>query len=174
MANNHAVMISTLMASWDVDSYRLAGIAPSDIDNGTVVTLGDMALGTDPVSGGYEYNVAVASGMKIGKLYIVDTPIPGTGVNIETQVYSDPRYFYNQAGQPISLRKLVDGDHIEVTADAFSTAPTTKGQFCGVTNGKLSQTDNVVVGEPHFVVVAIKTLAIGTDVVPSYVLRYDA
>ena len=166
--NNHAVMISTSMASWDVDSYRLAGVATADMDNGTVVELGDMALGTNPVTGGYEYNVAV-SATGAGKLYLVDTPLPGTGVNIEAQVYSDPRYFYNMAGQPMSLRKLVDGDHIELTAAAFTTAPTAVGQTVGVANGKFVQGST-----GKFKVVAIKTLAIGTEVVPSYVLRYDA
>lgn len=160
---NHAIFISASMASTNVDSYRLAGIAPADVDNGVFVNLGTMALGQN--DGGYEYNVAVAANGN-GKLYVVDTPIPGTGVNIEAQVYSDPRYFYNIKGQPISLRKVVDGDHIEVAGIAGFTP--TVGATCTVANGVLT------VGAGKFTCVAVKTLAIGQATIPSYVLRYDA
>lgn len=171
---NHTVFISTLMASWDVDSYRIAGVANTVMDNGTVVNLGAMGLATTATArqntiGGYEY-VVTAAADATGKLYIVDTPLPGA--TVEMQVMEDPRYFYNEVGRPLSLRKLVDGDHIELTAPGFAADPVNDAvgtEKYTVAAGKFSKDS-----AGKFVLVAKKTIAIGVEDVASYILRYDA
>lgn len=167
MANTHAVVNLTSAAAWDVDSLNLVGIcAGADIDNGNFVTLGDMNVdATSKVVGGYEF--AVTSATTTSADYIVATPVVGS--DIEMQIHSDPRYFYNKAGQPMSVKRLLIGDCIEVTAAAFSTAPTVGAStHAKVTAGKLVAQANDTGAQ--FKILGVVNLDIGQDIVPAYVL----
>ena len=54
------------------------------------------------------------------------------------QLFDDPRYFYNKAGQPMSVKHLEIGDCIEVSNECFSTAPTLgTSTYASVASGKL-------------------------------------
>ena len=117
MANNHAIFNGTHCAFWDVDSYNYVGIATTDLDNGIFVKLGAIGLASD---GGYEFAVSVDASPDL----ICGTPAQGYG--IDAQIYDDPRYFTNVAGKPISVKRLVKGDCIELSAEAFTAEPTTE------------------------------------------------
>ena len=176
MPNNHNVLISTSMLSWDVDAARIAGVYPAGaLDNGTVVTLGQMGLAEVPAPagtiGGYEYVVAPAAANQTGSVWIVDTPLPGAGIDM--QIYADPRYFENAAGRTLSLRHLTpEIDHIELADGQEYTV----GQFATIgANGKIAPAAAAPTGAGanYFTVVGKKTLAIGQDAVPSYILRAE-
>lgn len=177
MPNTHNVLISTSMLSWDVDAARIAGVYNTGaLDNGTIVTLGSMGLASNPAPagtiGGYEYTVVPANANQTGSVWIVDTPIPGASV--EMQVYDDPRYFYNEAGRPLSLRHLTpEVDHIELYQNDVTY---TVGQYATIgANGILAPAASAPTGagENYFTVVGQKTLAIGQESVTTYILRAE-
>lgn len=175
MANNHGFILSTSMASWNVDAARIAGIYnTSDIDNGVVVTLGDMAMST-ATGGGYEYNVVPATANSTA-CWIIDTPLPGAGV--ESQIFDDPRYFYNAQGRGLSLRHLTPQiDHIEVDANCFvgATAPTAGQTIVTIgANGKLVAGAGAAPAQGcYFTIVASKNVDVGVDLIPTWILRCE-
>lgn len=119
MANIHSVAIGTHACFWDVDALNLVGIGEEDIDNGRFVVLGNIVKdSTSDVLGEYVFEVEVGESND----YIALTPPEGYGV--EASLYADPRYFTNEAGKPISVKRLYVGDCIEVSENCFSTAPT--------------------------------------------------
>ena len=132
MANTHGLIIGTHCAFWDVDSLNLVGINTSgDLDNGTFVDLSNI-LNTSGVIN--EYVFAVAAGNNSD--YVVATPPVGDA--LEMQLFDDPRYFYNAQGKPMSVKRLLVGDAIEVDENCFSTAPTTgTSTYASVSSGKL-------------------------------------
>lgn len=159
MAKNHAIFNGTHCAFWDVDAYNLVGIAATDIDNATFLTLGDIKLKTD---GGYEFTVT-ADAANAGE-YVAGTPAVGYG--IEAQIFDDPRYFYNETGKPISVKKLVKGDCIEVNLAAFTADPTTS-TYAKVAAGKL--TGSTTASDP-FKILGTHTIDIGGELVKTWIL----
>lgn len=162
MANTHTIFNGTHCAFWDVDAYNLCGIcAGADLDNGVFVTLGDIALKT---TGGYEFAVTAATSGNGD--YICGTPAQGYG--IEAQVYDDPRYFYNEAGKPISVKRLVVGDCIELTAAGFTAAPADDDTNASLgAGGKL--TSNKTTSAPYKIL-ATNTIDVGGELVKSWIL----
>lgn len=129
----HTVVNSMHCAFTNVDAYNLVGIAATDIDNGTFLTLGDMKL--KDASGGFEFTVTAAT---------ADSDLiaitPEVGYDLVMQIYDDPRYFTNKAGKPISVKRLVKGDMLQFTADEF-TADVGASTYAKVgANGKLTGT----------------------------------
>ena len=167
MANTHAIVNLTHAACWDVDSLNLVGIcAGADIDNGNFVTLGDITRdASSQVIGGYEF--AVTSASTDSADYIVATPVVGT--DIDMQIYNDPRYFYNKKGQPMSVKRLLAGDCIEVTGAAFSTAPTVgTSTHAKVTAGKLVAQANDTGAQ--FKILGVVKVDVGQEQVDAFVL----
>lgn len=161
MANTHTVCIDTHCAFWNIDAYQLVGIAGADIDNGTFLTLGDMSPADD---GAYEFTVTAGENPD---LIAMTSPV---GYDAVTQLYDDPRYFTNVAGKPISVKRLVKGDFIEVTAGAFTAAPSTE-KFAKVGSaGKLTAQANNNSSDAHFAIKGTRTIDIGGELVTSYVL----
>lgn len=159
MAKNHIVFNGTHAAFWDVDSLNLVGIATTDIDNGTFLTLGAMSPAQD---GAYEFTVTAGVNADL----IAGTP--SQGYNVDAQVYDDPRYFTNVAGKPISVKRLIKGDCIELSEGAFTAAPSTNKYAKVVTGGKLTaQADNT---NADFQIVGVRTMDIGGEFIPTYVL----
>ena len=159
MAKNHIVFNGTHAAFWDVDSLNLVGIATTDIDNGTFLTLGAMSPKND---GAYEFTVQAGVNADL----IAGTP--PQGYNVDAQVYDDPRYFTNEAGKPISVKRLIKGDCIELSEGAFTAAPATNKYAKVVTGGKLTaQADNT---NADFQIVGVRTMDIGGEFIPTYVL----
>lgn len=162
MANNHGLIIGTHCAFWDVDSLNLVGIdASHDLDNGTFVALGDILNTTGVIN---EYVFAVSAGS--GSDYVVATP--PVGDDVEMQLFDDPRYFYNKQGRPMSVKRLLVGDCIEVSAACFSTAPTTgTSTYASVSSGKLvAGTTNT---DP-FKILGEHSVDIGGEAVKTWVL----
>lgn len=159
MAKNHIVFNGTHAAFWDVDSLNLVGIAATDIDNGTFLTLGAMSPAQD---GAYEFTVTAGVNADL----IAGTP--SQGYNVDAQVYDDPRYFTNVAGKPISVKRLIKGDCIELSEGAFTAAPSTNKYAKVVTGGKLTaQADDT---GADFQIVGVRTMDIGGEFIPTYVL----
>ncbi len=161
MANTHAIFNGTHCAFWDVDAYNYVGISETDMDNGLFVALGAIGLKSD---GGYEFAVTATNSPEL----ICGTPAQGYG--IDAQVYDDPRYFYNEAGKPISVKRLVKGDCIELSAAAFTAAPADNATFATVqASGKL--TANTTEAGAHFAVLGKHTIDCGAELVPTWILQ---
>ena len=159
MAKNHIVFNGTHAAFWDVDSLNLCGIATTDIDNGTFLTLGDMSPKSD---GAYEFTVQAGVNADL----IAGTP--SQGYNVDAQVYDDPRYFTNVAGKPISVKRLIKGDCIELSEGAFTAAPAANKYAKVVAGGKL--TAQATDTGADFKIVGVRTMDIGGEFIPTYVL----
>ena len=161
MAKNHTILNGTHCAYWDVDSLNLVGIATTDIDNGTFLTLGAMSPKKD---GAYEFTVTAGANPDL----VAGTP--PQGYNVDAQVYDDPRYFTNEAGKPISVKRLLRGDCIEVSVGAFTTDPQANKFAKVVTSGKLTaQADNTSF-DAHFQILGARTMDIGGEFVKTWVL----
>lgn len=156
----HTVVNSMHCAFTNIDAYNLVGIATTDIDNGTFLTLGDMKLKTN--DGGFEFSVSAAT---------ADSDLiaitPEVGYDLASQIYDDPRYFTNKAGKPISVKRVVKGDVIEVTIDAFTADPSTNGYAKVAATGKLTATATT---SDAWKILAESHIDIGGESVKSWIL----
>ena len=165
----HGYVNTMSCACWNIDAQKICGIAETDIDNGTFVVLGEMAL-NDDVPGGFEYNVLVANGDS-DHVWLVRTP--EVGDDIDMQMSNDPRKFYNKAGKPMSLCYMNAGyDHIEMTAEAFESGelPEVGGVLIIGDNGKLEVSEDADEALVVFYCVALHQIAIGAESVPTAIL----
>ena len=178
MANNVHGYVSTMRASCEnVDAFNRVGIySTGDLDNGVFVTLTGINKGNDKVVKGFEYNVAPASATSYG-VWLVATPEVGT--TLEQQMMSDPRYFYNVQGRPMSLKFLnPKTDIIEVDANCFAskTLPNTEGYVTIGANGKLVASASAPEGggKTYFSVVGFNTVAVGMEQMKTVLLQCEA
>ena len=177
MANNVHGYVSTMRASCEnVDAFNRVGIySTGDLDNGVFVTLTGINKGSDKVVKGFEYTVAPASATSYG-VWLVNTPEVGT--TLEQQMMSDPRYFYNAKGRPMSLKFLnPKTDIIEVNAGAFVSGnlPTNEGYATIGTGGKLVAASQApAAGKTYFSVVGFNTVAVGMEQMKTVLLQCEA
>ena len=178
MANNVHGYVSTMRASCEnVDAFNRVGIySTGDLDNGVFVTLTGINKGSsDNAVKGFEYNVAPASATSYG-VWLVATPEVGT--TLEQQMMSDPRYFYNAKGRPMSLKFLnPKTDIIEVDANCFvsKALPTTEGFVTIGEGGKLVATGSApAAGKTYFSVVGFNTVAVGMEQMKTVLLQCEA
>lgn len=168
MANTHSFVIRTL-DNWQDDAINCAGIcAASDLDNGQFVTRGALGLTDD---GGYEFAVALPAA-NATDLWLVETP--PVGDTVEMQEMSDPRYFYNPKGKPLSIKGMTAGrSFIEVPVSAFTTAPTdgTSKVASIDTNGRLVAAASAPSTGTYFTIEATHTVDIGFEAVKTYILK---
>ena len=155
----HTIVNGMHCAYMNVDAYNFCGIATTDIDNGTILTLGDMKLKTN--DGGFEFSVTAGGDGE----FIAITPEVGYG--LEAQIYADPRYFTNKAGKPISVKRLVKGDSIEITVDGFTTDPATSTYAKVDASGKL--TGSTTNSDP-FKILATHNMDVGSEIVKTWIL----
>ena len=176
MAKTHAILNSVHMSSWDNDALNLAAVCESDLDNGALVTLKQINRdATSGIVGGYEYTVEPATA-GADNVWIVDSP--EVGYDLEMQIYDDPRYFYNVAGKPMSIKGLCGGiDCIEITAPLFvgGTLPTVAqlGQYVAPAANGLYAAPVAQAPESgaYFRVEGLTTIACGAEEVPAAILR---
>lgn len=162
--NNHAIINGTHAAYWDVDALNYVGIATTDLDNGTFVDLGAIGLTAD---GGYEFTVTAST---ISADFVCASAPQGYGV--DAQIYDDPRYFTNVAGNPIAVKRLMKYDCIEVDAVAFTTAPATTDAYAKVGgNGQLTAQAGNTSGDAQFKILGTHSIDCGTEIVPTWVLQ---
>ena len=178
MANNVHGYVSTMRASCEnVDAFNRVGIySTGDLDNGVFVTLTGINKGNDKVVKGFEYTVAPATATSSG-VWLVATPEVGT--TLEQQMMSDPRYFYNVQGRPMSLKFLnPKTDIIEVDANCFAskTLPNTEGYVTIGANGKLVASASAPEGggKTYFSVVGFNTVAVGMEQMKTVLLQCEA
>lgn len=176
MANTHAYVSTMRCACENVDAFNRVGIyADGDLDNGVFVTLTGINKGNDKVVKGFEYTVAPASATSYG-VWLVNTPEVGT--TLEQQMLSDPRYFYNVQGRPMSLKFLnPKTDIIEVNAGAFvsGTLPNTEGYATIGAGGKLVAAGAAPeAGKTYFSVVGFNTVAVGMEQMKTVLLQCEA
>ena len=176
MANTHAYVSTMRCACENVDAFNRVGIyADGDLDNGVFVTLTGINKGSDRVVKGFEYTVAPASATSYG-VWLVNTPEVGT--TLEQQMMSDPRYFYNAKGRPMSLKFLnPKTDIIEVDAHCFASGslPTTEGYATIGTGGKLVAAGAAPeAGKTYFSVVGFNTVAVGMEQMKTVLLQCEA
>ena len=178
MANNVHGYVSTMRASCEnIDAFNRVGIySTGDLDNGVFVTLTGINKGSsDKVIKGFEYTVAPASDASSG-VWLVATPEVGT--TLEQQMMSDPRYFYNAKGRPMSLKFLnPKTDIIEVDANCFASKalPTTEGFVTIGEGGKLVAASVAPgAGKTYFSVVGFNTVAVGMEQMKTVLLQCEA
>ena len=177
MANTHSYVSTMRCACENVDAFNRVGIySTGDLDNGVFVTLTGINKGSsDKVVKGFEYTVAPASDASSG-VWLVATPEVGT--TLEQQMMSDPRYFYNAKGRPMSLKFLnPKTDIIEVDANCFASGalPTTEGYVTIGTNGKLVAAGAAPgAGKTYFSVVGFNTVAVGMEQMKTVLLQCEA
>ena len=178
MANNTHGYVSLMRgAATNVDSFNRVGIySTGDLDNGVLVTLGDITKATDGTVTAFNYAVTPATADTTGSVWLVNTPEVGT--NIEMQMMSDPRYFYNEKGRPMSLKYLnPKTDIIEVDANCFASGslPTTEGYATIGTGGKLVASASAAdAGKTYFSVVGFNTVAVGMEQMKTVLLQCEA
>lgn len=179
MNNTHGYVSTMRAACENVDSYNRVGIySTGDIDNGVFVTLGDIFKGSDGIVTEFDYVVTPASDSTTGSVWLINTP--ETGSTIEQQMMSDPRYFYNEKGRPLSLKYLVPKvDIIEVDANCFTdgTMPdSTTNKFATIgANGKLTAAAAAATGgKPYFSFVGFNEVAVGNGVMKTALLQCEA
>lgn len=164
---NHGVINTTHSTCWDTDAKNFVGIcADADIDNGSFVTLGNIKRdNATQLIEGYEFNVTSATTTSAD--YVVATPVVGS--TLLMQISNDPRNFYNQKGNPMSVKRLETADCIEVSADCFSTAPTVgTSTHAKVVAGKLvAQADDT---GAHFQILGATKIDIGQELIDGYLL----
>ena len=178
MANNVHGYVSTMRCTCEnVDAFNRVGIySTGDLDNGVFVTLTGINKGTGNAVKGFEYNVAPATSTSYG-VWLVATPEVGT--TLEQQMMSDPRYFYNVQGRPMSLKFLnPKTDIIEVDANCFAskTLPNTEGYVTIGANGKLVASASAPEGsgKTYFSVVGFNTVAVGMEQMKTVLLQCEA
>ena len=178
MANTHSYVSTMRCACENVDAFNRVGIySTGDLDNGVFVTLTGINKGSsDKVVKGFEYTVAPASSTSYG-VWLVATPEVGT--TLEQQMMSDPRYFYNVQGRPMSLKFLnPKTDIIEVDANCFAskTLPNTEGYVTIGANGKLVASASAPEGggKTYFSVVGFNTVAVGMEQMKTVLLQCEA
>lgn len=176
MANTHSYVSTMRCACENVDAFNRVGIyANDDLDNGVFVTLTGINKGSDKMVKGFEYTVAPASDASYG-VWLVNTPEVGT--TLEQQMLSDPRYFYNAKGRPMSLKFLnPKTDIIEVDANCFvsKALPTNEGYVTIGTGGKLVAASQAPgAGKTYFSVVGFNTVAVGMEQMKTVLLQCEA
>ena len=177
MANTHAYVSTMRCACENVDAFNRVGIySTGDLDNGVFVTLTGINKGTGNAVKGFEYTVAPASATSYG-VWLVNTPEVGT--TLEQQMMSDPRYFYNAKGRPMSLKFLnPKTDIIEVDAHCFAskTLPTSQQGFATIgAGGKLVAANSApAAGKTYFSVVGFNTVAVGMEQMKTVLLQCEA
>ena len=178
MANTHSYVSTMRCACENVDAFNRVGIySTGDLDNGVFVTLTGINKGTSGNAvKGFEYTVAPASATSYG-VWLVATPEVGT--TLEQQMMSDPRYFYNVQGRPMSLKFLnPKTDIIEVDANCFAskTLPNTEGYVTIGANGKLVASASAPEGsgKTYFSVVGFNTVAVGMEQMKTVLLQCEA
>ena len=177
MANNVHGYVSTMRCTCEnVDAFNRVGIySTGDLDNGVFVTLTGINKGVDNAVKGFEYNVAPASATSYG-VWLVNTPEVGT--TLEQQMMSDPRYFYNAKGRPMSLKFLnPKTDIIEVDANCFTSKalPTTEGYVTIGEGGKLVAANSApAAGKTYFSFVGFNTVAVGMEQMKTVLLQCEA
>ena len=176
MANTHSYVSTMRCACENVDAFNRVGLySTGDLDNGVFVTLTGINKGNDKVVKGFEYTVAPASATSNG-VWLVATPEVGT--TLEQQMMSDPRYFYNAKGRPMSLKFLnPKTDIIEVDANCFASKalPTTEGYATIGEGGKLVAAGSAPsAGKTYFSVVGFNTVAVGMEQMKTVLLQCEA
>ena len=177
MANTHSYVSTMRCACENVDAFNRVGIySTGDLDNGVFVTLTGINKGSSGNAvKGFEYNVAPASATSSG-VWLVSTPEVGT--TLEQQMMSDPRYFYNAKGRPMSLKFLnPKTDIIEVDANCFTSKalPTTEGYVTIGEGGKLVAASVApAAGKTYFSVVGFNTVAVGMEQMKTVLLQCEA
>ena len=175
MANTHSYVSTMRCACENVDAFNRVGIySTGDLDNGVFVTLTGINKGADNAVKGFEYTVAPATADSFG-VWLVATPEVGT--TLEQQMMSDPRYFYNAKGRPMSLKFLnPKTDIIEVDAHCFASGslPTTEGYATIGTGGKLVAASVAPgAGKTYFSVVGFNTVAVGMEQMKTVLLQCE-
>lgn len=175
MANNHGYISSMHTVCTNVDAYTCAGIATEDLDNGVVVTLKKISQESNKDINGFEFEVAKASAATTyADAWVVNNAEAGTK-NLEAQLFSDPRYYYTPAGEPLHLEKYqADVDCIEADKNTFANAtlPTSEKYVIVGANGKYEATNSKpAAGIIYWDIMGFNHVAVGNQDMKTVVLR---
>jgi hypothetical protein len=121
---SHSVLVKNSVAAADNRVYNRSVVTGSDpVDNGNVFGLAAQGTAGSALE---VWTVVTPVTGSLDKLWMAaspEVPITVDGVLVYKGLNSDPRNFYNVGGTPFDAIKLVPGDIITLTVDAFDTAP---------------------------------------------------
>lgn len=170
---NHVVVKIGKMASTNVDSYVVSVQNTVDMDNGSMVVLGDRIPGQPEI-----YACSAPTDVATQEVLLVESPVL-VEVNGFRLDIDDPTLFYNPANRPARARKLKVGDRFTITANGFSAAPTV-GQYALPANGSYllapaasitDSTNGAPLSVVAFKVVAQTTISVAGNKITAYELE---
>lgn len=173
---NHGYVSTMKCACMDIDALNACGVySADDLDNGVAVKLTKMAQDSGKKATGFEFEVEPATASDTG-IWIVNTPEVGS--SLEMQMLSDPRKFYNVAGKPMSIKKMVAGvDYLEMTAEDFTNGlpdGEAEGEFATIgEGGKWDKAGDAPSSGAYLEFVAKHSIVIGMETVPTVIMRYN-
>lgn len=172
MANTHGVVNTVHCACTNVDAYLFTGIAATDIDNGTFLKLGKIKTENGVITE-YVFDVEVDANGAADQKYIANTPIPGSSTDLAIQVYDDPRHFYNEAGQPIQLERIINGDCVKFSLEHFGAgkAPTDQPTYTSASIGADGKLE-MVSAAGEFELLGQDSIPVGQHDVPAWAFMY--
>jgi hypothetical protein len=169
---NHVVVKIGKMASTNVDSYVVSVQNTVDMDNGSMVVLGDRIPGQPEI-----YACSAPTDVATQEVLLVESPVL-VEVNGFRLDIDDPTLFYNPANRPARARKLKVGDRFTITANGFSAAPTV-GQYALPANGSyllapaasITDSNGAPLSVVAFKVVAQTTISVAGNKITAYELE---
>lgn len=169
---NHVVVKIGKMASTNVDSYVVSVQNTVDMDNGSMVVLGDRIPGQPEI-----YACSAPTDVATQEVLLVESPVL-VEVNGFRLDIDDPTLFYNPANRPARARKLKVGDRFTITANGFSAAPTV-GQYALPANdsyllapaASITDSNGAPLSVVAFKVVAQTTISVAGNKITAYELE---
>ena len=169
---NHVVVKIGKMASTNVDSYVVSVQNTVDMDNGSMVVLGDRIPGQPEI-----YACSAPTDVATQEVLLVESPVLVEGYGFRLDI-DDPTLFYNPANRPARARKLKVGDRFTITANGFSAAPTV-GQYALPANGSyllapaasITDSNGAPLSVVAFKVVAQTTISVAGNKITAYELE---
>ena len=133
------IMYSGKMVSDQIDAYLTNGVATSDLKDGFLVALGNLAADTTYDANGVEYDVyeAAVPAAATDEVGIIDYAGISEG-NINGNEYKIGKKLYNltvPAGTNFRVRRLALHDKFWLGGDNFGATAPTVGEFATATAG---------------------------------------
>lgn len=138
------IFIAESMASTKLVSLLRNGVSETELENGSVVTLGDLEVGETDL-----YKVATP-GAATDTIYLVD----GVELEAEESMALGLDDFVNPADKPVRLRKPTSGDRFSISKSLVTGSPAVGDILEATTTNKLAKVETATQGATQFVVVA--------------------
>ena len=138
------IFIAESMASTKLVSLLRNGVSGTDIENGSIVTLGDLEVGETDL---YKIETPAAA---TDTIYLVD----GVELDAEESLALGLDDFVNKADKPVRLRKPTSGDRFSISKSLVTGSPAVGDTLEADASNKLAKAEVPTEGATQFKVVA--------------------